>query len=143
MKLCILDLIQITGGKLRLAAMPPLDGELAAIERIVLFADAVRAGDVFWCLDRRACDVDLAFLRGALGVVAAGPPIEPWAGRFSLRVSDAASVLAELRGQLSGENAAELKVLQLCAARGADIYPLTCERPAKGLNDRRCRRQAA
>jgi len=143
MKLCILDLIQITGGKLRLAAMPPLDGELAVIERIVLFADAVRAGDVFWCLDRRACDVDLAFLRGALGVVAAGPPIEPWAGRFSLRVSDPTSVLAELRGQLSGENAAELKVLQLCAAGRTDISSPICGEAATSRAADRCRRQAA
>jgi hypothetical protein len=164
MQLCIDDLARITGGALRLASMPPRDGELARIDRIVLSAGATSPGDVFWCLSREAGDVDLAYMRGALGVVAPGWPIEPWAGRFSLQVGDPAASLARFvrhclgdfheaffagetlhfsESKESGVKPSELKVLQLCAARGVDIYPPTCERLAIRPRERRCRRQAA
>jgi hypothetical protein len=148
MKLCLHDLGQLTGGKLRLASMPPREGELAAIGRIVLAVGDVCEGDLFWCLSQEACDVQLAFLRGALGVACAGLPIEPWPGRFSLHVDNAEVCLKRLidglpRFQQSSINSPELKVLQLCAARRVDIYPPTCGRSAKNGLVRRCGRRAA
>lgn len=149
MNLCLYDLAELTVGELRLAAMPPCDGELTPIRRIVLSAEAASAGAVFWCFDRSACNVELAFLRGSLGVVAAGGPIEPWPGRFSLQVDDPVAALRRLVEGLSAarkqsfEVRRELKVLQLCAAGVADISPPTCGQSAKGHLARRCRRQAA
>jgi hypothetical protein len=146
---CAQDLVEITGGELRLAAMPPRDGELAQVRRIVLSAEAVLAGDVLWCLDRQAGDIELAFLRGALGVVTTGAVVEPWPGRFSLRIDDAIAGLGRVieslfsRGEESLESGAELKVLQLCAAGGVDNSPPTCGRSAKGDLPTRCRRLAA
>jgi len=149
MNLCPFDLAQLTGGELCLAAMPPRDGELTPIQRIVLSAEAAGPGTVFWCLDRQSYDVELAFLRGVLGVVVAGSPIEPWPGRFSLQVDDSVAALRELidgllaRGEQSFEEPSELKVLQLCAVGVADISPPTCGQAGKGHAGRRCRRQAA
>lgn len=150
MTLCIADLAAITRGQLRLASMPPRDGELAKVRRLVLSAEDVCPGDVFWCLRRHAGNIELAFLRGALGTVAAGKSFEPWPGRFSLVVDDPEKCLervarrwvATIREQ-SFVNRSELKVLQLCGPSRVDIYPPTCGRSAKGQRARRCRRQAA
>ena len=149
MILCLHDLVELTGGELRLAAMPPRDGELTHIRRIVLSAEAARSGDLFWCLARRAGEIELAFLNGALGIVAVGPSVEPWPGRFSLQIDDPLACLSRLMETLlanreqSFDPGPELKVLQLCAAGLVDISPPTCGRSAKGDLPGRCRRQAA
>src|SRR5687767_4695844 len=96
MILCLQDLVELTGGELRLAAMPPRDGELTQVRRIVLSAENANAGDVFWCLTRHAGEIELAFLNGALGIVAAGPSVEPWPGRFSLQIHDPIGGLGRL-----------------------------------------------
>ena len=128
--------------------MPPRDGELALVRRIVLSAEAASAGDVFWCVARHCGNIELAYLRGALGVVVAGPATEPWPGRFSLQVADSVEALSRLIESIATDEQSfvgppELKVLQLCAARVADISPPTCGRSANGRAERRCRRQAA
>ncbi len=149
MILCVYDLVELTGGELRLADMPPRDGELAQVCRIVLSAQAVAPGDLYWCLGRHAGEIELAYLRGALGVVAAGPPVEPWPGRFSLQIDDPVGCLSRAIESLlahyeqSFDSGPELKVLQLCAAGGVDISPPTCGQSAKGNLPGRCRRQAA
>jgi len=130
MDLCLHDLVRLTGGQLRLAAMPPRDGHLTLLQRIVLSAEAACSGDLFWCLARQSCNIELAYLRGALGVVTAGRPVEPWPGRFSLQVDDPVACLERLIEALAGgrqffDDLPELKVLQLCAAGGVDIYPPT------------------
>src|SRR5207244_2282299 len=81
MRLCLLDLAHATGGTLRLAAMPPRDGDLARVRRIVLWPEAAGEGDIFWCFGGHGCDAELAFLRGALAVAMSQPSIEPWPGR--------------------------------------------------------------
>src|SRR5262245_29649159 len=96
MILCLQDLVEVTGGELKLAAMPPRDGELTHVRRIVLSAEAAGMGDLFWCLARRAGEIELAYLNGALGIVAAGPSVEPWPGRFSLRIDDPIMGLSRL-----------------------------------------------
>jgi len=152
MNLCVVDLAELTGGQLQLAAMPPSAGELAQVERICLAADEVQPGDVFWCLGGGPCDFDLAFLRGALGVVGCRP-VEPWPGRFSLIVADPASALERLVSGLLGRTAAaeqesfadcsELKDLQLPGAGATAIFPPTCGQDGKRRANQRCRRTAA
>lgn len=95
MLLCVHDLVELTGGQLLAAAMPPLAGAWVQVPRIVLEASLVEAGDLFWCLDDDRCDADLAYLRGAVGVVSAGRAV-PWPGTFSLQVPDAVSALDRL-----------------------------------------------
>jgi hypothetical protein len=154
MKLCLQDLIEWTGGEVKLAVMPPLDGELTPIERILLRASAIGSGDVFWCLAANRCDIELAFLRGAIGVVCANRTAEPWPGRFVLLVDDPVaglqSMVEAFSGQLSflaeqekSQQASELKDLQLCAAVVADISPPSCDRVTNLRRSKPCRRHAA
>jgi hypothetical protein len=163
MQLCLQDLAELTGGQLRLARMPPRDGELARIHRLVLREDGCSEGSVYWCFDRRQCAAELSYLRGALGVVSS-QFIEPWPGRFSLLVADPLRALERVVAALSRGEALEdiqppsacphskhetsshlpeLKVLQLCAGGGVDIYSPTCGRPADELALRSCQRRAA
>src|SRR5437773_912345 len=149
MNLCLIDLAELTGGRLQLAAMPPLDGVLAPVGRIVLSPDAVDQGNVFWQLTYRPGDIETAFFRGALGVVFSGRPIEPWPGRFCLHVDEPLTALRLLIARLESfeeeflGNTPDLKVLQLCAGQRVDIPPPTCGRSADRERPRRCRRQAA
>ena len=151
MNLCVLDLAELTGGQLRLAAMPPRAGEWAEVERICLAADETRPGDVFWCLVGGPCDFDLAFLRGALGVVGCRA-VEPWPGRFSLAVGDPAAALERLVSGLLQRTAAEqesfadcseLKDLQLRGGGATANFPPTCGQDGKRRAATRCRRTAA
>jgi hypothetical protein len=146
----LLDLVQLAGGQLQLSAMPPREGELAEVRRICLAAEEVRPGDVFWCLSEGPCDVELAFLRGAAGVVSS-ERTEPWPGRFHVLVADpvtaldqlAAGILTASGDQESFSEPAELKVLQLQGPRAAANFPPTCERLGVSRVARRCRRTAA
>jgi hypothetical protein len=151
MNLCALDIANLTGGPLRLADMPPREGEWAQVERICLVADEVQPGDIFWCLSDGPCDFDLAFLRGAIGVVACRE-VEPWPGRFCLTVDDAAAALERLVSGLlkrtvaeqeSFGDCSELKDLQLRAPQGTAIFPPTCGQGSKRRPATRCRRTAA
>jgi hypothetical protein len=127
MRLCLLDLAQMTGGTLRLARMPPRDGELTGVRRIVLSPDVAGEGDVFWCLDGRPGDAELAFLRGALAVASTAPSIEPWPGRACLQSGNPELALADLIAALSGgcevfsAPGLELKDLQLSAGQRSCI----------------------
>lgn len=164
MFLCIHDLVELTGGQLRAAAMPPLAGAWVQISRIVIDVPLVEPGDLFWRLTDAGGDAELAYLRGAVAVVGDGRLIEPWPGTFSLAVEDAVAALDQLvtaiaAGDMrvapgrfssldeateeSSSNPPELKVLQLCGAERVDIYPLTCGQSAKDLSGDRCRRRAA
>jgi hypothetical protein len=106
LRLCIGELAEITGGQLTLGSLPPLAGTFEPVRRVVVDSREVKAGDVFWGLvgenydgARRAED---AFMRGALGVVVCGRHVEPWAGRFSLRVADANLALLHLSASRPG-----------------------------------------
>lgn len=95
--LCIRDLTTIVGGSLRLGALPPLGGELEPIANIVLDVARLRNGDVYWSLPSGTAPFpEEAYLRGALGVVVPGREIEPWAGKFSVRVEDGLTALRTL-----------------------------------------------
>ena len=154
MKLCLQDLIELTRGELKLAAMPPLEGELTPIERIMLRPDSIESGDLSWCLAAERCDIELAFLRGAVGVVCSNWTVEPWPGRFVLVVDDTIAALEQTVEGISEQLAfqateefshhpAELKDLQLCATRATDIPSPTCGRLVRGRWAKPCQRHAA
>jgi UDP-N-acetylmuramyl pentapeptide synthase len=97
-------LADVVGGTLRLAAMPPRDGDMAAIERIVTDVRHVRRGDVYWAIPGKPCANGFdpasdcayeALMRGAAGVVASHR-VEPLAGRWSIEVADPVVALWEL-----------------------------------------------
>lgn len=162
MFLSIHDLVRFTAGQLRLAAMPHVDGAWVQVPRIVLDSRLVERGDLFWRVEPQNCDTQLAFLRGAVGIVTDGRPVEPWPGTFCLQVTDAVASLERLiealqageaaeiperflpevaaaeAGEESFQEPPELKVLQLPARGGIANFPLTCGQLAA-----RCRRRAA
>jgi UDP-N-acetylmuramoyl-tripeptide--D-alanyl-D-alanine ligase len=98
---CLADVV---GGTLRLAAMPPRDGDMTAVERIVTDVRHVQRGDVFWAIPGKPCPSGFepasdcayeALMRGAAGVVA-NHRVEPFAGRWSIEVADPVVALWEL-----------------------------------------------
>ena len=99
-ELALCELAHEIGGQLSLGAMPPLAGDATPVGRIVTDSRQVEPGDVFWGLvgpQHNGADyADEAFLRGASGVVAQGRHIEPWAGRWTLRVPDTQTALWQL-----------------------------------------------
>lgn len=97
--LCIRDLVEITGGRLQLGALPPLGGELEPLGRVVVDCQQVRPGDVYWPIGRDAGETAMpeeAFARSALGVVTSGRRVEPWAGKFAIQVDDCHAALRQL-----------------------------------------------
>jgi hypothetical protein len=108
MFLSIHDLVQFTAGQLRLAAMPHVDGAWVQVPRIVLDSRLVERGDLFWRVDPLDCDTQLAFLRGAIGVVTDGRHVEPWPGTFCLHVADAVAALETLIEALQSGQTAEI-----------------------------------
>lgn len=108
MFLNIHDLVQFTGGHLRLASMPHVDGAWVQVPRIVLDSRLVEQGDLFWRVDPQECDTQLAYLRGAIGVVSDGRQIEPWPGTFCLQVADAIASLERLVEALQAGQTAEI-----------------------------------
>jgi UDP-N-acetylmuramoyl-tripeptide--D-alanyl-D-alanine ligase len=98
--LCLRELAEIVGGRLRLGCMPPLGGEHEPLGRITTDSERVRPGDVFWGLatseENSSWRAEEAYARGALGAVVSGRRLEPWAGKFSLEVEDARAALWRL-----------------------------------------------
>lgn len=97
-------LADVVGGTLRLAAMPPRDGDMAPVERIVTDVRHAQRGDVYWAIPGKSCENGFdpasdcayeALMRGAAGVVA-NHRVEPFAGRWSIEVADPVVALWEL-----------------------------------------------
>ncbi|MEX2188967.1 MAG: hypothetical protein WD875_19320 [Pirellulales bacterium] len=103
------DLVDIVGGTLRLSAMPPRDGDMTPIERIVTDPCHVQRGDVYWAMPsdmNSVCSTEQctgkhvdaaceALMRGASGVVS-NHRVEPFAGRWAIEVADPLVALWEL-----------------------------------------------
>lgn len=87
---------EVVGGRLRLATLPPRDGELARVGRIVTDSREIKAGDVFWGLNgarfQGADFAEEAYTRGASGVVV-DRYVQPRPGCWSLEVADAQQAL--------------------------------------------------
>ena len=98
MTMSIRDVTELVGGQLQFGPMPPLDGNLETIGRILPNCQNVKPRDVvLWCQDQqpRDCFLEEAYARGGLGIIAQRP-VTPWAGRFSLLVDDTRYVLRRL-----------------------------------------------
>jgi UDP-N-acetylmuramoyl-tripeptide--D-alanyl-D-alanine ligase len=97
MLITLAQLRDITGGELRLAAMPPRHGETTHVGPIVTDSRRIQSDMVFWALSGTnfdgSCFAEDALVRGASGVVVANRDIEPWPGRWSLRVEDGLAAL--------------------------------------------------
>ncbi|HEX3998007.1 MAG TPA: UDP-N-acetylmuramoyl-tripeptide--D-alanyl-D-alanine ligase [Pirellulales bacterium] len=100
MQLTLADLHELLGGKLRLGAMPPRDGETTLVGPVVVDSREVESDEVFWGLVgsrfNGAHFAEEAFVRGAAGVVVSGRRVEPWAGRWALEVDDSQKSMWEL-----------------------------------------------
>lgn len=100
MQLTLADLHELLGGKLRLGAMPPCDGDTTLVGPVVVDSREVETDEVFWGLIgtrfNGAHFAEEAFVRGAAGVVVSGRRVEPWAGRWALEVEDAQKSMWEL-----------------------------------------------
>ena len=98
--LSIKELATIVGGRLRLGKLPPLSGEYEPISRIASNARQIRPGEVYWGINEAGFQgadfAEMAYSRGAVGVVVSGRRVEPWAGRFSIQVDDANAALRTL-----------------------------------------------
>jgi len=97
-QLTVGDLSQAVGSTIRWADMPPLEGPLAPIGRVVIDSRQVQRGDVFWALRGQRCHgadyAHEALVRGALGVVA-DRAVTPLPGTFSIEVPDGQLALWE------------------------------------------------
>lgn len=111
--LCVKTLNEIVAGELRLGDMPPLGGEWEPVGRLQVEASQIHCGDVLCSgpdIDPATAGrpqwAEEAFARDGLGVISSGPPVQPWAGKFSIRVPNASAALCELaawaRNQFTG-----------------------------------------
>jgi len=123
MELTIEMLSEIVGGRLRLADMPPLGGLWEPVGKLVTDPAQIAQGDVFLALPgAHAQDpfcAQQAFARGALGVIHAGRPVEPWAGRFSIAVADVPWALWQLAR--AARNEYEGRVVAVAGTIGKSI----------------------
>jgi UDP-N-acetylmuramoyl-tripeptide--D-alanyl-D-alanine ligase len=98
--LTLKQLHEITGGRLRLATLPPRHGELARVRHVVTDSRQARRGDVFWGLPGTQIDgshfATEAYARGAEGVVVGRKYVQPWPGCWSLEVDDSQRALEQL-----------------------------------------------
>jgi UDP-N-acetylmuramoyl-tripeptide--D-alanyl-D-alanine ligase len=96
----IKQLHEITGGRLRLATLPPRHGELARVRHVVTDSRQVRQGDIFWGLPGTRLDGSHfaieAYARGAEGVIVGRKYVQPWPGCWSLEVADSQRALEQL-----------------------------------------------
>jgi UDP-N-acetylmuramoyl-tripeptide--D-alanyl-D-alanine ligase len=100
--LTVKKLHEIVGGRLRLATLPPRNGEAARVRRIVTDSRQLQRGDVFWGLEGTRFDgasfALSAYERGATGAVVGRRYVQPAPGCWSLEVTDALCALQQLAG---------------------------------------------
>ncbi|MEM8680680.1 MAG: hypothetical protein AAGF97_15130, partial [Planctomycetota bacterium] len=99
LNLTIKQLTEITQGRRAVGSMPPLDGDLQEIRRLIPLGDEVLEGDVVvigGSLDRTAHGFgESAFVQGAKGVICSGP-VTPWDGTFAVNVPCVRTALSRL-----------------------------------------------
>ena len=98
--LSLRDLATVTDGSLHLGDLPPLDGDLGAVNRIDFHLDTLLPGGLYWDLPQSSeagfGKAEVAFLRGAAGVLVDRHHTEPWAGRYTLRVKNSQLAMRQL-----------------------------------------------
>src|SRR5579862_2334909 len=100
MQLTVGDLHDLLGGELRFGGMPPTAGDATLVGPVVTDSREVQPEEVFFGLAGARFHggqfAEEAFVRGAAGVVTSGRCVEPWAGCWSLEVTDAQKALWRL-----------------------------------------------
>ena len=116
--LSLRQLATVVGGNLSLGDLPPLDGDQQAVGPIHFDIERLSPGSLYWDLSTSLQTgfgkPELAFLRGAAGVIVEHQHNEPWAGRYALRVSNCQLALKQLAYSLRQHG--ERQTLVLCPA---------------------------
>lgn len=98
--LSLRDLATVVDGNLSLGDLPPLDGDQQAVGPIHFDIKRLSSGSLYWDLSASLQTgfgrPELAFLRGAAGVIVEHQHNEPWAGRYTLRVHNCQLALKQL-----------------------------------------------
>ena len=125
--LCIGQLAELVGGRLRLATLPPLGGLLEPIGELVFDSRQARQGSLFWAADDRSpgesCGfaAEAAYAERATGAVVSRRRLEPWAGCFSLEVESCDAALGRLAAW--GRSQLDARGAQLIAVVGQGAGP--------------------
>ena len=102
--LSVRDLATITAGRIHLADLPPIMGVREVITSIHFTLNSLPAGSLFWNLQPDASaetlQAEFSFMQGASGLLLDSRDVEPWAGRYTLRVSNAHLALRHLAAYL-------------------------------------------
>ena len=102
--LSVRDLATITAGRIHLADLPPLLGVRELITSIHFTLNSLPPGSLFWDLppdgSTDALQAELSFMQGASGLLLDNRDVEPWAGRYTLRVSNTHLALRHLAAYL-------------------------------------------
>lgn len=127
-EMCIRDLRELLGGRLHFGPMPPLDGPLQAIGKVLPTSRTAGPLDVVLgpTCDGLGGDAfpEMAFAQGALGVIT-NRAITPWAGRFCLQVSNPDEALRRLaRCRLSTYRGRRILIVDPAAP--SPTYELCC-----------------
>lgn len=115
------EFARIVHGQLKLASMPPIGGVYEPVRHVRVDTRDVTEGDIVFVSSQHAWpDTQIpeeAYALGAVGVIAERH-VEPWAGRFSIRVTSTSAALWELatwcRRQFHG------KVIAMCEVKNGN-----------------------
>jgi len=90
--LALQELARVIDGQLVLADLPPIDGDLQSVQSIHFDIDQLESNGIYWDLSSSREESfglpELAYAKGAAGVITSYAPGSPWAGRYSLIVDD-------------------------------------------------------
>ena len=102
--LSVRDLATITAGRIHLADLPPLLGVREPVTSIHFSLTRLSPGSLFWnlqaCGSTATMQAEFSFMQGATGLLLDDGHVEPWAGRYTLRVSNARLALRHLAAYL-------------------------------------------
>jgi|GEM_PF-5781007 hypothetical protein len=102
--LSVRDLATITAARIHLADLPPLLGAGELVTRIHFSLDNLQPGSLFCTFqpDNTSAGLqpELSFMQGAAGLLLDDRHVEPWAGRYTLRVSNTHLALRHLAAYL-------------------------------------------
>ena len=110
--LSVRDIATITAARLHLADLPPLLGALEPVTSIHFTLDSLETGSLFWTLgpadSSASLRAELSFMQGASGLLLDSRHVEPWAGRYTLRVSNSRLALRHLAAFLRSRRTSQV-----------------------------------